>query len=245
MKIRSLLFILFLSLLGTSQLQAGIDLVGRWISDKIERKDEDSIGAGWTISFRADGTFTEEIDEGFGIVEVWSGTYQIKGAELSMLRSGFKQAQKFSVEQNQSGLNITRKWTDNGKVRYVVTLKRSDAENPALAGLPYWPKTKSEAVAVLKKKMNEKALEELAKTPKNNLVGKYHFSLGMTIRNAFGIWRGNKDLWEDLTRGKPMHPDDLSGIIIEALWEDLQVKKPDQQPTPADKKTKTSDIGGL
>ena len=224
MKTRSLLFLFFLSALGTSQSLAGIDLVGRWVSTSIDRKTEHSIIAGWTITFRADGTFTEEIDEGFCVVEVWSGKYRIKGTTLSMHRSGYKQARVFSFDQNQSGLNIIKKW--DKKIQYVVILNRSDEENPALAKQPRLPKSKSEAVAVLKQVLDKNALGKLAQTPKNELP-LYHFGLGTYIRNAFGLWGRNKDLLKDLTHGKPAHPDDLSGIIIEALWEDLQEKKAD------------------
>jgi len=230
MRTRNLFFLLFLVVFGALPLQASIDLAGRWVSTKIVRKEENSIGAGWTVTFRADGTFTEEIDEGFGIVEVWSGKYELQGVRLSMHREGFSTAWDFSVTRKKSGLVIASK--SGEKDRYVVCFRRSDAEHPELVKLPRWPKSKSEAVEILKQKMNKHELEEFARTPKDNLIGKYHFYLGMYIRNAFGIWRGNKDLWEDLTHGKRTHPDNLSGIILEALWEDLQKKEPDQQPEP-------------
>lgn len=222
MKARGFVFLLFVSLFCVSHLHASPHLLGRWISTEIERKVDESIGAGWTVTFRDDGTFTEEIDEGFGIVEIWSGTYQLDGPALSMHRAGFDQAWSFSVVHDPPELSIAR--ISNGKERFVVRLTRSDALNPALANLPHWPKSKAEAVAVLSQKMDQHSLEELASTSKSDLIGKYHFGLGLYIRNAFGIWRGNKDLWEDLTHGKPTHPDDLSGIIIEALWEDLNSK---------------------
>jgi hypothetical protein len=222
MTTRAALLLPLLALLGAHSLEAGPELVGRWVSVEIDRKEQESIGAGWTIVFRPDGTFTEEIDEGFGIVEVWSGTYQLNGANLSMHRSGFKEAWEFSAVQKRSDLSIARRW--GGKEQYVVLFKQSEVENPALANLPRWPKSKTEAVEILKQKMDKGSLDELAGTPKDDLIGKYHFGLGMYIRNAFGVWRGNKELWEDLTHGEPTHPDNLSGYIIEALWDDLDRK---------------------
>ena len=50
----------------------------------------------------------------------------------------------------------------------------------------------------------------------------YYFGLGMYIRNAFGLWRGNKALLDDCSKGEQVHPDTVSMIIIEALWEDLR-----------------------
>ncbi|MDH3975367.1 MAG: lipocalin family protein [Deltaproteobacteria bacterium] len=223
MKIR-FIFLFFILILGLSagDVRANVELIGRWVSTDIDRKETDSIGTGWAITFRADGSFTEEIDEGFGIVEVWDGTYTLEGNALSMHRTGFKLPWEFTIEQKNQRLIISRNW--RGNVLYVVYFEKSDGQHPELSKLPRWPKSKAEAVAILKQKMKEKDLQELAATPKEDLIGKYHFGLGMYIRNAFGIWRGNKDLWEDLTQGKPTHPDDLSGIIIEALWEDIQDK---------------------
>ena len=210
-------------IIGYSQSsQPTLDLVGRWISVEIEAKDREEAGAGWVVSFSADGTFKEEIDEGFGVVEVWNGTYKLEGNNLSMHRTGFKEAWDFSVRQKKTGLSISRK--RRGEEEYTALLKRSEEEHPALAKLPRWPKTKAEAVVLLKQKMKKEDLAELAATSKNQLIGKYHFGLGTYIRNAFGVWRGNKDLWNDITGGKSMHPDDLSSVIIEALWEDLQKK---------------------
>jgi hypothetical protein len=46
-----------------------------------------------------------------------------------------------------------------------------------------------------------------------------HFSLGMYIRNAFGLWQGNHALLMSCSAaGRPIHPNDASGVIIEALW---------------------------
>jgi len=49
----------------------------------------------------------------------------------------------------------------------------------------------------------------------------FHFSLGMFNRNELGLWKGNKELMEDCY-GEPCYyydADQISGIIIEAIWE--------------------------
>lgn len=226
MKLYARLLLTLLPFVCLSQLRSEGLLEGRWISTKVENFSESNgTGTGWTVEFRSDGTFREEIDEGFGIVEVWEGTYSRDGQALEMQRQGFRSPWKFTVEEVGDDLKISR--GRRQPFDYSVTLVRSDAENESLAKLPRWPKTKAEAVEILKGKMSEEDLKELAATPKDELGGKYHFGLGLYIRNGFGIWRGNKPLWDDLTHGEPTHPDDLSGIIIDALWEDLLSRRED------------------
>jgi hypothetical protein len=78
--------------------------------------------------------------------------------------------------------------------------------------------------------------EELKRTRKEKL-SIYHFSLGLYIRNNFGLLHGNDALIKScgMAKVKQMpgfeldedyllitHPDDCSGVIIDALWERLQ-----------------------
>jgi uncharacterized protein DUF6794 len=52
----------------------------------------------------------------------------------------------------------------------------------------------------------------------------------MGIRNAFGLWQGNAALLKSCAEARYgpgpdamfMHPDDASGVIIEAVWRRLQ-----------------------
>lgn len=86
-----------------------------------------------------------------------------------------------------------------------------------------YPKTKEEAVKRILSILSDKDKDDLRNTPKAEL-GMFHFSLGMFIRNELGLWKGNKELSEDCY-GEPCYyydPDEISGIIIEAIWERLQ-----------------------
>jgi len=58
---------------------------------------------------------------------------------------------------------------------------------------PDWPLTLTEAVDRLMSTMSADDRTALHDTPKDNLI-MYHFSLGMYIRNTFGLWQGNDDL---------------------------------------------------
>ena len=50
----------------------------------------------------------------------------------------------------------------------------------------------------------------------------YHFSLGMWIRNNFGLW--GEDSKPRKVLG-PAHPDDASGVLINKYWHSLQSTK--------------------
>jgi len=66
--------------------------------------------------------------------------------------------------------------------------------------------------------MRDADKQAIAKMKKRDLI-KLHMTLGMTIRNEFGLWQGNMIVTDS---GLPCHPDDVSEEIIEALWKDLR-----------------------
>ena len=49
-----------------------------------------------------------------------------------------------------------------------------------------------------------------------------HLGLGTQTRNNFGLWSGNVALAESCSGTPNTHPDTVSTIIIERLWESLQ-----------------------
>lgn len=54
-------------------------------------------------------------------------------------------------------------------------------------------------------------------------LAKYHFSFGMGLRNAWGLWRGSRLARWFNTQGI-FHPDDMSGIILHSFWRHLNGK---------------------
>lgn len=89
-----------------------------------------------------------------------------------------------------------------------------------------WPKTVEEAVEQLLSLMSEEEKQCLRKTPKKDLI-MFHFSLGLYIRNNFGLWQGNRELLQSISKSDfPfVHPDDASSVIIEELWKRLRQAK--------------------
>ena len=90
-----------------------------------------------------------------------------------------------------------------------------------------YPKTIAEAVDRLLSTLSEKDREAIKNMPKNDLID-LHFSLGGYIKNAFGLWKDNKELIEACGQSYPIFvPDSVSEVIIEALWEKLRGKYDD------------------
>ncbi|MDL1971045.1 MAG: hypothetical protein LWW94_08765 [Candidatus Desulfofervidaceae bacterium] len=68
--------------------------------------------------------------------------------------------------------------------------------------------------------MSEGEKEQFKNTPENKLTI-FHFSMGIFIRNSFGLWAGNLCQGDNKEAYYPIHPDDISSAIIKRAWEKL------------------------
>ncbi len=80
--------------------------------------------------------------------------------------------------------------------------------------------TLKEAIDDLMVEMSPRYKKEVKDTKKGDLI-KFHSSLGRQIRNRFLLWDGNIKLAEDMGLPKGTHADEVSQLIIEALWKRL------------------------
>ncbi len=80
------------------------------------------------------------------------------------------------------------------------------------------PKTVDEAVDRLMIVLDDEHKQSIAIMQKDDLIN-LHFSLGIEIRNAFGLHDQDNPLLKSL--GYFVHPDDVSMVIINALWKKL------------------------
>jgi hypothetical protein len=80
------------------------------------------------------------------------------------------------------------------------------------------PKTVDEAFDRLMIVLDEEQKIALATLQKDDLIN-LHFSLGMAIRNAFGLHHADSTLLASCDTA--IHPDDVSGVIVKALLEQL------------------------
>jgi len=80
------------------------------------------------------------------------------------------------------------------------------------------PATVDAAVHRLLAMLPEADKVEIAAKSQAQLIELY-FGLGTWIRNNFGLWQGNAALAQDAGTNEP---DDIAGVIIEALWNRLR-----------------------
>jgi len=83
------------------------------------------------------------------------------------------------------------------------------------------PRTLDEAADHVLKLLSPEEREKFVSYAEQDLILLHH-SLGMYIRNEFGLWDGrNKAL---LSQFEYRHPDDISSIIIRTAWKKLRAR---------------------
>jgi hypothetical protein len=94
------------------------------------------------------------------------------------------------------------------------------ATDQEMLGPGSWPITVEQAVEDILPRLSLFQRLEIKLTKKENIISLY-FDLGTSIRNRYGLWRGNDKLIISAC-GFRCHPDDAAMKIIEALWRELQ-----------------------
>ena len=197
-------------------------LIGKWrylreISNTEEAASHKRPGSltpprAWEIHFLPDH-FDEIIDNDFGIAAHYTGTYVYSGGELWLREPWHREAHKLKANLSPDRLTIKdelRGWT--------ISFERSDEPIQYLSSLPPVPRSLAEAVRVLKTKLKAEDLKEISHMKEEDLI-RLHMGLGLYIRNAFDLWRGNSEL---MSACGAQHPDDASMTIIQSLWKTLR-----------------------
>jgi hypothetical protein len=91
------------------------------------------------------------------------------------------------------------------------------------SGPKHQPATVSQAVNRLlgENGLSEEDRDWILRNPKDEVCVSLHFSLGLGIRNKFGLWGDN---WRLMLSCRRMHPDDCSSVILEALCDTIRRK---------------------
>lgn len=69
----------------------------------------------------------------------------------------------------------------------------------------------------IKCKEDQDFLDEILKT-ENKFVANIHMNLGMYIRNNWGLWKKEGDLYNMFVKMGLEHPDDMSGLILTSYY---------------------------
>ena len=81
----------------------------------------------------------------------------------------------------------------------------------------YIPKNLTDCFVRLNTMARPKIINEFKKCPSEELIGKYHFGLGLWMRNNWSLWGGSR-LSIYFNNLGIKHPDDMSGIILTSYY---------------------------
>jgi hypothetical protein len=84
-----------------------------------------------------------------------------------------------------------------------------------------WPRSVDAAVDTLLAELSPTDRDRLRTLPEDSLWS-LHLTLGLDIRNQYGLWRGNVALLQSCGQKPPYVPDTCSGLIIMRARERLQ-----------------------
>lgn len=92
--------------------------------------------------------------------------------------------------------------------------KSEEALRPWRANIPA---TLEEAHMALERLLSPETLADIDAMPTEGCMIEYHFSLGLNMRNGWGLWAGSP-LAQHLQQLGVTHPDDMSGAILKTFW---------------------------
>lgn len=81
----------------------------------------------------------------------------------------------------------------------------------------YIPYDINDAIEQIDSFWNDSIKQDIKKMSENEFLGNSHFSLGMWMRNNWGLWRGSK-LSNYFNKLQVFHPDDVSSIILTSYY---------------------------
>ena len=82
------------------------------------------------------------------------------------------------------------------------------------------PTTIQECLQEFKTVLNAKTQMEILKMHRDDLIGLHH-NLGLWIRNNWGLWQKESDLYKHMYSLGYNHPDEMSQAIIVEYWNKL------------------------
>ena len=70
----------------------------------------------------------------------------------------------------------------------------------------------------LERILDPETLSEIDSLESADEMISYHHSIGMMLRNEFGLWKRNSELYGYLYNMGLRHPDDMSSVVLESFW---------------------------
>lgn len=89
---------------------------------------------------------------------------------------------------------------------------------------PFLPSNLKECFDYLKVVVKEKDIKEFKRCKEKDVIGKYHFGFGTTLRNNLKLWDEKSKLHNYFKKLGIWHADDMSGIILNSWHRHLNNK---------------------
>lgn len=109
-----------------------------------------------------------------------------------------------------------------GSVAAEEKISKSDSATVQEKKELYIPKDLEDCFVQLKKMLDPSEIENIKAGTEDDII-RYHFSLGMWMRNNWKLWGGSRLATWFNTQGIE-HPDDMSGIILDSFWRHINQK---------------------
>jgi hypothetical protein len=103
------------------------------------------------------------------------------------------------------------------KAGEIVTNGDSGPASSSQQTTTYIPTDLDDAHRELEKMLSAQEFEHIKAMTNEDGMIEYHMSLGMGLRNQWGLWRDSR-LARYFNQLGVHHPDDMSGIILETFW---------------------------
>lgn len=104
---------------------------------------------------------------------------------------------------------------------YSQALTRQYGSLETIDGV-YIPKDMNDALSELDKKLDNQAKERFKNLNEKDLTIE-HFGLGLWMRNNWGLWKHSRLAQYFYTKGI-LHPDDMSGVMLDCYHQKLNQK---------------------
>lgn len=115
-----------------------------------------------------------------------------------------------------AGVTYPADWQEQDKYKLNPT------PDPTSNNKIYVPTKLDDAFDELKKMLHPELLKEMKEGSERNMV-QYHMSMGLWMRNNWGLWAGSR-LAKYFNGIGIFHPDDMSGIILDSFWRHLNAQ---------------------
>jgi len=106
----------------------------------------------------------------------------------------------------------------------IVLSCKSEVSCDKYKELNYIPINLEDSFNYLNCNLSANDIKSFKEKDEREAVSEFHFSIGLFMRNNWGLWSGESELFEFFENLGVTHPDDISGIIITSYHREINGK---------------------